>query len=157
MAECYGPVSANVSEARPTDEQPGQSGEQNAATKLGSEAVKSIGAGSVWPTRRCHQPGPCGESHWIEAEADEPGEDHLRPERRAAEDLLAGVVPALEQPVGDQDAEQRDEERAEQEEEGGELGQVEDERAGGRDGRAPDDQEPLGDPGITFWSETAVE
>src|SRR4051794_5526771 len=53
----------------------------------------------------------------VQGEAHEPGRDHPRPHRRAAEDVVAFVVAAGDEPVREQYAEQRNEERAEQEQE----------------------------------------
>ena len=53
----------------------------------------------------------------VEGEADEPRHDHPGPPRGTGEDVLPRVVASRGEPVGEQDAEERDEERAEQQEE----------------------------------------
>ena len=50
----------------------------------------------------------------VQAEADEPRRDHSRPPRRAAEDVGLVVMPAGDEPVGKQHAEERHEERTEE-------------------------------------------
>src|SRR5258708_6588911 len=52
----------------------------------------------------------------VEAEAADPRQDHPGPPDRSAEDVVAVVVTARDEPVGEQHAEERHEERAEQEE-----------------------------------------
>ena len=76
----------------------------------------------------------------VDGEAGEPGDDHPRPERGRAEDVVGLVVRAVQQPVGEQHAEQRHEEGAQEQEELLVVGEVEHERGDGRDRCGADDE-----------------
>src|SRR5581483_5037677 len=79
----------------------------------------------------------------VEAEPAEPGGDHPRAPGRAAEDVGFGVVAAGDEPVGEQDAEERYEERSEQKQELLVLREVDPERDRRRRDGDEDDEQPL--------------
>ena len=82
----------------------------------------------------------------VEGEAGGPGRELLGAHRRPREEVALAVVSPGKQPVGEQDAEERDEDRAEQEQEGLVGAQVDHDRADGRGRRDGNDQEPLREP-----------
>ena len=91
----------------------------------------------MWPDRR--QP-------LVEAEAHDPGCEPLEPDGGAVEDVLAVVVRAAQQPVGEEDPEERNEDRAEEQQEVLVVPQVDHHRAGRGDRADEDDQQPLREP-----------
>ena len=91
----------------------------------------------------CPPAGPHGLEPLVEGETGQPGADERRPHRRCAEDVVAPVVRTAPQPVGEQHAEEGDEERAEQVEEPSVLHEVDHEHACSGERCDRDDQEPL--------------
>ncbi len=107
----------------------------NETAKLGSDAPPmSCGADvrhEVGPPRRARRMEPL-----VDGESGHPGDDLRWSEGRRREEVRARVAPSSREPVSEQHAEERDERRAEQEQERLVLPDVDGERADGR-GRRP--------------------
>jgi hypothetical protein len=80
---------------------------------------------------------------FVDEEPDQPRGDAARSQCGPVEDVLARVVQAAQQPVGDEHAEQRDEDSPEQEQEALVAAHVDRERCTRRDHRCADDQQAL--------------
>src|SRR5262245_55939136 len=91
MAESYGALrlGESLSRAPRADDQRGRSGEQEGRCEA-RQRRREIDGGRVGVRDPTFPPsGPLGGQPLVEAEADEPGEDHLRPHCRALEHLLS--------------------------------------------------------------------
>src|SRR6266508_45146 len=99
MAEWYGPLALGESGPWAAGDQPGERGKHERGHEA-RERRGEVDRGGVGVSHQVLPPGrPLRREPLVEAEADEPGEDHLRPHRRPVEDLLSAVVGAFEQPV----------------------------------------------------------
>src|SRR5215210_5358463 len=80
----------------------------------------------------------------VEHESGQPRQEQLRAPRRRSEDLASGVAGSGSEPVGEQDAEERHEERAQQQQERLVVPQVHEQRADGGEDCDRGDEQPLG-------------
>src|SRR3954454_5744366 len=131
-----GPITASGRTTRKRKAERQDEGEGEARQRAADGSLARVGVvDELDPRARSHRREPL-----VEAEAGEPREDLSRAELPRAE----GVA-APRQPLREQDAEERYEEGAEQEEEVLVVDEVDDERARRSHGCDHEDEQPLGD------------